>query len=134
MSGGFYKYRCKYWLTYNCDKWVWVNGTACAYCVAEGRESMETETTSLPLAQSREICVPRVYDGTLHYTLMELIESATGNSWAVRELQNHQPIVQNVVTSATPRPILPTAGNPGQMGNTEHMAHHMGGHMRPIGY
>ena len=32
-SGGYYKYRCKYWLTYNCPNWVWVNNAPCAYCL-----------------------------------------------------------------------------------------------------
>ncbi|KAM7206000.1 hypothetical protein V8F33_000830 [Rhypophila sp. PSN 637] len=40
-SGGFYKYRCKHFLTYNCNNWVYVNGAACACCLAEGRESEE---------------------------------------------------------------------------------------------
>jgi hypothetical protein len=32
-SGGYAKYRCKYFSTYGCDKWVWVMNTACPYCV-----------------------------------------------------------------------------------------------------
>ncbi len=32
-GGGYYKYRCKNWLTYNCEEWVWVNGTACTNCL-----------------------------------------------------------------------------------------------------
>lgn len=32
-SGGFPKFRCKYWSSHNCDNWVWVNGRACVYCV-----------------------------------------------------------------------------------------------------
>jgi hypothetical protein len=32
-SGGYYKYRCKYWLTYNCPNWVWVNNAPCAHCL-----------------------------------------------------------------------------------------------------
>ncbi|KAK3371242.1 hypothetical protein B0T24DRAFT_628211, partial [Lasiosphaeria ovina] len=37
-SGGFYKYRCKYFLSNNCQNWVWVNYAACAVCLTEGRE------------------------------------------------------------------------------------------------
>lgn len=34
MSGsGFYRFRCKNFLTYNCENWVWVNHSACAECV-----------------------------------------------------------------------------------------------------
>ena len=32
-SGGYYKYRCKYRLTYNCPNWVWVNNAPCAHCL-----------------------------------------------------------------------------------------------------
>jgi hypothetical protein len=32
-SGGFYKYRCKYFYTHNCDNWVYANGHACAMCL-----------------------------------------------------------------------------------------------------
>ncbi len=32
-SGGFYKYRCKYFYTYNCPNWVWINGVACPACL-----------------------------------------------------------------------------------------------------
>ena len=32
-SGGYYKYRCKYWLTHNCSNWVWVNNAPCAHCL-----------------------------------------------------------------------------------------------------
>jgi hypothetical protein len=32
-SGGYYRYRCKYWLTYNCLNWVWVNNAPCAHCL-----------------------------------------------------------------------------------------------------
>jgi len=32
-TGGFYKYRCKYFYTYNCPNWVYCNGHACAMCL-----------------------------------------------------------------------------------------------------
>ena len=32
-SGGFYKYRCKHFYTYNCPNWVYCNGHACAMCL-----------------------------------------------------------------------------------------------------
>ncbi|KAK1832702.1 hypothetical protein QBC39DRAFT_236010, partial [Podospora conica] len=125
-SGGFYKYRCKYFLTHNCPHWVYVNGAPCAYCCAEGREAdeNETETTShpaqVPRMTTREICVPRVFEGTLQYTLMEFVESGEGNYWAVRHKmpppppqhhhhhQHHQPMMMStsMVTSDTPRPVM----------------------------
>lgn len=76
-SGGFYKYRCKYFYTYNCPNWVYCNGHACAMCLvgvpslhdvlsyppfadlllnkqAEGRDSMETEATAPPNWQQQQ--------------------------------------------------------------------------------
>lgn len=32
-SGGFYKYRCKYFYTHNCTNWVYVNNSPCANCL-----------------------------------------------------------------------------------------------------
>jgi hypothetical protein len=32
-SGGYYKYCCKYWLTYNCPNWVWMNKAPCGHCL-----------------------------------------------------------------------------------------------------
>lgn len=32
-GGGYYKYRYKYWLTYSCSNWVWVNNAKCANCL-----------------------------------------------------------------------------------------------------
>lgn len=32
-SGGFYKYRCKYFHSHNCPHWVYVNNAPCAYCL-----------------------------------------------------------------------------------------------------
>ena len=32
-SGGFYKYRCKYFYGRSCQNWVYVNGEACPSCL-----------------------------------------------------------------------------------------------------
>ena len=131
-SGGFYKYRCKYFLTHNCPHWVYVNGAPCAYCCAEGREADETENMS-PAQQrltTREICVPRVCEGTLQYTLMEFVESGAGNYWAVRykmppqqQQQQHQPAIMStsMVTSDMPRPVMG-----GAVGIPGHPPHQLG--------
>lgn len=37
MSGGFYKYRCKYFYTHNCTNWVYVNNAPCAKCLVSSR-------------------------------------------------------------------------------------------------
>lgn len=44
-SGGFYKYRCKYFYTHNCPNWVYCNGHACAMClVSHQRHSHRLHT------------------------------------------------------------------------------------------
>ncbi|KUJ22946.1 uncharacterized protein LY89DRAFT_727735 [Mollisia scopiformis] len=85
-SGGYYKYRCKYWLTYNCPHWVWVNGAPCAHCLADGRDS---DVTTMPgsFRISREVYVPQLENGSLHYTIMEIIAASDFDSgWAVKDL------------------------------------------------
>jgi len=32
-SGGYYKYRCKNWLEWECPNWVWINNAPCARCL-----------------------------------------------------------------------------------------------------
>ncbi|KAG4032910.1 hypothetical protein MFRU_006g03680 [Monilinia fructicola] len=83
-GGGYYKYRCKYWLTYNCPHWVWVNNAPCAYCLADGRDDEHIPTSQFKM--SREICVPKFEDGNLYYTLMEIVASSDFDyGWVVKE-------------------------------------------------
>jgi len=90
-SGGYYKYRCKYWLTYNCPNWVWVNNAPCAHCLADGRDS-DAAMMSGPLRISREIYVPQFENGFLHYTIMEIIAASdTDSGWSVKDLPS-QPL------------------------------------------
>lgn len=89
-SGGYYKYRCKYWLTYNCPNWVWVNNAPCAHCLADGRDS-DTTIMSNPFRISREVFVPHIENGSLHYIIMEIIAASdTDSGWVVKEIP-HQP-------------------------------------------
>lgn len=85
-SGGYYKYRCKYWLTYNCPNWVWVNNAPCAHCLADGRDSdviMMPGTSRL----SREVYVPQLENGSLQYIIMEIIAASEADGgWAVKDL------------------------------------------------
>ncbi|PWW74614.1 hypothetical protein C7212DRAFT_38636, partial [Tuber magnatum] len=70
MSGsGYYKFRCKNWLTYDCKQWVWVNNSACAECVAAGRDSeggMGGECEQPPC----EIVAPLMESGNLVYAML----------------------------------------------------------------
>ncbi|KAI9761215.1 MAG: hypothetical protein M4579_001135 [Chaenotheca gracillima] len=51
-GGGFYKFPCRNKYTYNCPNWVWVNNSACAACVADGREDTTDPTTSRRAVQT----------------------------------------------------------------------------------
>ncbi|EPS35065.1 hypothetical protein H072_11524 [Dactylellina haptotyla CBS 200.50] len=46
-SGGYYKYRCKYFYSHNCPNWVWVNNSTCAECAAAGRDSLSLSSQTL---------------------------------------------------------------------------------------
>ncbi|KAH8601440.1 hypothetical protein B0O99DRAFT_681459 [Bisporella sp. PMI_857] len=84
MSGGYYKYRCKYWLTFNCPNWVWVNNAPCAHCLADGRDS-EGALISVPFRISREVYVPQLEHGFLNYILMEIVANSEMDSgWIVK--------------------------------------------------
>ncbi|RDW72122.1 hypothetical protein BP5796_08156 [Coleophoma crateriformis] len=72
-SGGYYKYRCKYWLTFNCPHWVWVNNAPCAHCLADGRESDVSVISTASIHVARDICVPQIEHGTFHYALKEIV-------------------------------------------------------------
>ncbi|KAK4151205.1 hypothetical protein C8A00DRAFT_36145 [Chaetomidium leptoderma] len=138
-SGGFYKYRCKYFYTYNCPNWVYCNGHACAMCLAEGRDAAES-ASSMPAqphsaatwqrpqhqqrpnpSASTEICVPQAIQGTLLYTVMEIVptdEPGSGAYWILRQKAMEPralPPYNTITTSDTPRPVMASVGMAGQM-------------------
>ncbi|QUC16532.1 uncharacterized protein UV8b_00773 [Ustilaginoidea virens] len=100
MSGGFYKYRCKYFYTHNCENWVWVNNAPCATCLAVGRDD---ETLPGPVSmQPRDISVPSVQNGVLQYTLKEFVApTEPSEHWTLRD-KAAQPPPAVPVTSAMP--------------------------------
>ncbi|KAJ9149819.1 hypothetical protein NKR23_g4030 [Pleurostoma richardsiae] len=116
-SGGFYKYRCKYFYTHNCPEWVWVNNSACPACLAKGRDSVESEPVA-PVWRTRDIFVPMIQDGTLQYMLMEIVSTGeSGNEWTLRHKVHHQPSMPAIpTTSDTPRAIFSSTGLPTQIG------------------
>ncbi|CAN8103606.1 unnamed protein product [Discula destructiva] len=85
-SGGFYKYRCKYFYTYNCSNWVYVSNAPCASCLAEGRDSSDAPA-HIGSSRPREIAVPYFDNhGVLQYSLMEIIHTdQSGLYWEVRQ-------------------------------------------------
>ncbi|KAI2632689.1 hypothetical protein GGS26DRAFT_591126 [Hypomontagnella submonticulosa] len=107
-SGGFYKYRCKYFYTHNCPNWVYVNNSPCANCCAEGRDvDGATSEVSSP-RYSHDICVPRVEDGVVHYTLMEIVNTDdSGNQWTLRYKVNQTQVPTVMTTNATPGAPIP---------------------------
>jgi len=102
-SGGYYKYRCKYWLTYNCPHWVWVNNAPCAHCLADGRDE---ETVMPPTFRiSREIYVPQFENGSLNYIMMGIIAASDFDSgWAVKTAPQ-QTIPVTTVPSTAPSTV-----------------------------
>ncbi|KAK3933646.1 hypothetical protein QBC46DRAFT_107294 [Diplogelasinospora grovesii] len=55
-SGGFYKYRCKYYFyTHNCPNWVWVNNAPCASCLADGRDGLAEERIEMTKSETEEL-------------------------------------------------------------------------------
>ncbi|KAI2622601.1 hypothetical protein GGS21DRAFT_494391 [Xylaria nigripes] len=102
-SGGYYRYRCKYFYTHDCPNWVYVNHTACATCSSQGRE-LEPISAQIS-AMKYEICVPRVEAGVLYYTLVEVEDASTG----VVTYKSTQICQLPMTTTALPSPPVTTA-------------------------
>ncbi|TVY80667.1 hypothetical protein LSUE1_G004501 [Lachnellula suecica] len=87
-SGGYYKYRCKYFFSHNCPHWVWVHNAPCAHCLADGRDS-DAAIMPSPFRLSREVYVPQLENGALHYIIMEIIANSDADSgWTVKNIPN----------------------------------------------
>jgi len=100
-SGGYYKYRCKYWLTFNCPNWVWVNNAPCASCLAKGRENeLSVPISTVPLA--REVLAPRFEDGNFVYELKDIVTAGEFDSgWMSSQAKAEFPISTASATSVT---------------------------------
>ncbi|KAI1826828.1 hypothetical protein F4861DRAFT_536592 [Xylaria intraflava] len=113
-SGGYYRYRCKYFLTHNCPNWVYVNNTACATCSSQGRD-VEPASSQVPvMGYPYEICVPRVEAGVLYYTLVAIEVVPTdgaGNYGTIRYNTNNQsqPQIPTTTTALPGTPITTTS-------------------------
>ncbi|KAJ3482187.1 hypothetical protein NLG97_g7637 [Lecanicillium saksenae] len=100
-GGGFYKYRCKYFLSHDCKNWVWVSDTPCSTCMAIGRDE-----ESLPAAAwsvSRDILAPHVNNGILQYAYMKVTVSEQGEEGLIMrsKFQRAPPAIP--VTTMMPR-------------------------------
>ncbi|KAK3371445.1 hypothetical protein B0T24DRAFT_680528 [Lasiosphaeria ovina] len=120
-SGGFYKYRCKYFLSNNCQNWVWVNYAACATCLAEGREGEELtkpgeqvdNAAPQPWRRSPDILVPRAHNGSLQYDSFEIVgHGESGNDWTLRLKGGPQQVLTTttMTTHDTPQGIMAPTG------------------------
>ena len=106
-SGGYYKYRCKYWLTYNCPNWVWVNNAPCAHCLvssifgtiyldnransnqADGRDS-QVVMPSGSVRNAHEVYVPYLENGSVYYLARETIfASDRMSAWVIKDALSH---------------------------------------------
>ena len=78
---------------------------------AEGRDDEQPLMHHWPM--SRDIVVPRVKDGILQYTMMELVAPTVPGErlWTLRDKVVQQPPPGPPVTSAMPRATSTTAGN-----------------------
>ncbi|OIW27188.1 hypothetical protein CONLIGDRAFT_682263 [Coniochaeta ligniaria NRRL 30616] len=110
-SGGYNKYRCKYFSTHGCEHWVLVKNAACLYCVAAGRDDVGMPAEQL-FNHPQEVCIPIVHQGTLSYTIiMELVQTGQSrNHGPLRHKATQQPLMPTITTSDTPGIVLPTAG------------------------
>ncbi|KAK4223220.1 hypothetical protein QBC38DRAFT_54387 [Podospora fimiseda] len=110
MSGGYNKFRCKYWLSHDCPNWVYMNGHACGACLAEGREAGEG------LPAETEVQIPQGINGTLEYMTMGLVPNERSGPDPGAYYTYLQKVTapgvpaNNIVTSDTPRPIMTTTG------------------------
>jgi len=83
-SGGYYKYRCKYFYTFNCPHWVWVNNAPCAHCLADGREADIAITQGMgSFRLPREVSVPHFENGSLRYIIMDIAEACEMQSGGI---------------------------------------------------
>ncbi|KAI1187789.1 hypothetical protein F5B17DRAFT_398350 [Nemania serpens] len=86
-TGGYYRFRCKYFLSHDCQNWVYIRNGVCAECSAKGRGSEPAAPQASMMAYPTQICVPRVEGGVLYYTVMEVetVQTNGVNSyWIVR--------------------------------------------------
>ncbi|KAK2071869.1 hypothetical protein P8C59_006259 [Phyllachora maydis] len=90
-SGGFYTYRCKFWMTDGHHEMVYLADSVCANCLADGRESIDTVPSQDVCNFPGQIRVPRVSEGSLKYMPMELVPGGPGASWQLREEVNQPP-------------------------------------------
>ncbi|KAF3766555.1 hypothetical protein M406DRAFT_351544 [Cryphonectria parasitica EP155] len=107
-SGGFYKYRCKYFYTHNCSNWVYVHNSACANCLAEGRDTIQIppHTQAQMDSQPRDIYVPYFEGGVLKYSLMEVVITDQGGQyWELREKVANPGVPYIPATNAQPAPL-----------------------------
>jgi hypothetical protein len=69
---------------------------------------------------STEICVPQAVQGTLRYTIMDIIpteDAGPGAYWVLRQkaMAPRALPYSSVTTSDTPRPVMASVGMTGQM-------------------
>ncbi|KAK6824704.1 hypothetical protein PG995_015690 [Apiospora arundinis] len=113
-GGGVYRYRCRCFYSHNCPNWTYVNNTCCTQCVAAGHDT-QAATQEASWYPSKEISIPRVENGVLDYTLMEIVAGGqTGNEWTLRpKVDFDQPPAGGhaTTTSAVPNAPVIARGN-----------------------
>jgi hypothetical protein len=101
-------------MSHGCQYWVWLKGRACADCLANGRpdEGPFPDEGTGQMARMREdfrvpqdIYVPKFEDGTLLYTLMQIVATSDfDGGWTVKEVP-----ISILPATAEPVPVTPMA-------------------------
>ncbi|KAI1129878.1 hypothetical protein F5Y10DRAFT_143835 [Nemania abortiva] len=105
-GGGFYKFRCKYFLSHECPNWVYVNGSACASCSAQGRD-IEPAASQAP-RYSPEVSIPVIEGGAVtRYEVEQIPPNNFGYHWGVRP-NVERPSQPQVPTTTSALPGTPT--------------------------
>lgn len=94
---------------------IWASAPADHATQAEGRDVDDDDGDTAPApptwALPREISVPSMRDGNLHYTRMEIVATGDpGNYWTLREKVVQPPPVPLLATTSTmPGVVVPMA-------------------------
>ncbi|CAK7203720.1 hypothetical protein SEUCBS139899_006466 [Sporothrix eucalyptigena] len=131
-SGGFYKYRCKYFLTHDCPNWVFVNYAPCADCCAAGRDmdnlGEDPSASHHPFLYGAspefEIGVPIFQDGILRYTFAGMASSYEPSADFASWMTLRPPLLDGSMALPSPYPPPPPQ-SPHHLQQRQQPPHHL---------
>ncbi len=98
-TSGYFKYRCKYFWSFNCAHWSWVNGSPCAHCM------VWPSFLQQPLANKSRPTVENKLLGELPASHLAL-KSHEGLRHRFNKLKAHLTRYPNSLCSPTTTPLL----------------------------